>query len=1291
MGHHSANILIDGSADSSYYWTGSSSTGTVLSSNEKSHTGDGVLRCNLVSTSANTANAYLRQSLVLAGGKDYVFSGYINTSDITSFPNKNTGSYLAVYCGSTCVGKSEIINYNTSSDLNSGIDAIDSGWEKVSVSFNVPSSGSYSLAFEQLGAKGSSYCDDLQLEVYENIASSNKTAALTNYTSFGGFDNYNGDGILFDWSGNYYSLNSSSSPLHGPYCAYTTGSIGSTRELSQTVNINKPAKGLTFILSGWGKANSVGSAEKEPSSTAPYYGLIAEINYLGGGKETHYVSFNSDYADWQYASGIIVPKDTTNKTISTIVVKCAYNYNANNAYFDNISLLIEPAETYYYDDDGNLQSGANGNAEINCTYDSNTNLLQTYKTPSGITHNFTYDDDKLLETESFAGVTKTNTRSSVGKVTQEITTANDFDKYLQQQWSFHNCFTNADDSQFCTASTDVNGLTTNYLYFENYNNSNLPTRQLDFIRKPNGTEQHYTYYSNSDRTYQTYISGVSSVKYYYGEDNNTGNCSNEMLSSIRRKSFYTTPTGTTEFHQKYSIGYNDLFGNVASISVSGSNTGTDNSYSTEKKLIQKSYESGINNGRLATMTYPNGDAVSFGYDLFDRITSETYTTTNGSNMTIHNEYSSEGDLVKKYSQNQQGVTTEAYVYNYDSLGRLIHSREYNNGLFALQTSNYFDTSNRPKQQSWTDGTSTFSQALSYNGNNDMLGSINRTYKRGSVTYNVNTSYSYDALLRLTKKETTCGENTIKREYSYRDISNSNRTTAQLETMKYLNNINTVTVGAKYECNSAGNLYKVYPYDTFNNVYSSIAYQTYNYDPLGQLTSVNDYGAGYVYDYTYDTAGNIRKIIKDPYNSSNTTVIELSYNDTIWRDRLTSVKVGNTTGNIVYESVGNGFISGNPISYYNGRSYSFTWQNGRQLSTASVGNTNVSYSYDMSGLRSSKTVGSDTYYYDTINGQVVVQKCGAETLWFVYDDESKPYALIYQSGANAGTTIYFYALNLQGDVVALLNSFGNVVAKYQYDPWGAVTVTTYNSNPIGNINPLRYRGYYYDSETELYYLQSRYYDPAIGRFINADVFTTTDADGFLSCNMFAYCENDPVNRSDPTGELSEIAVCALVGGLVGAISGGITAYNTGSNILVGVASGLTTGVLCGLLPAEIFFAPIAFVVGAGIDAASQVLNNYLRGKWTSFKDLDKVSMSISGFSSVFSLGRQQMIKEMVDYETNKWTYAAVTLSFNSYVAVPTSGLQIYHSRNTQRSYLDLRWTAKNDAVLRGLVRERGYTK
>jgi RHS repeat-associated protein len=596
-------------------------------------------------------------------------------------------------------------------------------------------------------------------------------------------------------------------------------------------------------------------------------------------------------------------------------------------------------------------------------------------------------------------------------------------------------------------------------------------------------------------------------------------------------------------------------------------------------LIQKSSEANINNGRLAKMTYHNGDAVSFGYDLFDRITSETYTTTNGSNMTIHNEYSSEGDLVKKYSQNQQGVTTEAYVYNYDSLGRLIHSREYNNGSFALQTSNYYDISNRPKQQSWTDGTAAFSQTLSYNGDNDMLDSVNRTIKPASQTYNVNTSYSYDELLRLTGKETTFnGTNAIKREYTYKDFANSNRTSAQVETMSYKNSNGDVTVGAKYEYNSAGNLYKVYPFDTSNNNYSSLAYQTYNYDTLGQLSSVNDYAAGCVYDYTYDTAGNIRKIEKDPYNSSTTTVIELSYTDPIWRDRLTTVKVGNTTGNIVYESVGSGFISGNPISYYNGRSYSFTWQNGRQLSTASVGNTNVSYSYDMSGLRSSKTVDGETYSYNTINGQVVSQKWDTKTLWFIYDEEGQPFALIYQGGANAGTSIYFYALNAQGDVVALLDPSGDVEAEYRYDPWGAVTVIP-NNNQIGNLNPLRYRGYYYDSEAELYYLQSRYYDPALGRFINADTCATTDPDGFLSCNMFSYCENDPVNRRDITGFFPQVVLGAFVGALWGIADACIAAALSGEDIGNAALEGALTGAIQGALIAGA--GPLAAMIWSGI--------------------------------------------------------------------------------------------------------------
>lgn len=106
-------------------------------------------------------------------------------------------------------------------------------------------------------------------------------------------------------------------------------------------------------------------------------------------------------------------------------------------------------------------------------------------------------------------------------------------------------------------------------------------------------------------------------------------------------------------------------------------------------------------------------------------------------------------------------------------------------------------------------------------------------------------------------------------------------------------------------------------------------------------------------------------------------------------------------------------------------------------------------------------------------------------------------------------------------MALMNTNGTIVARYSYDPWGAVTVMnssgTVMTSPtfIGNINPLRYRGYYYDTETGFYYLQSRYYDPAIGRFISADSFAST-GQGYLGCNMFAYCGNNPVCRADCAG-------------------------------------------------------------------------------------------------------------------------------------------------------------------------------
>ena len=213
-------------------------------------------------------------------------------------------------------------------------------------------------------------------------------------------------------------------------------------------------------------------------------------------------------------------------------------------------------------------------------------------------------------------------------------------------------------------------------------------------------------------------------------------------------------------------------------------------------------------------------------------------------------------------------------------------------------------------------------------------------------------------------------------------------------------------------------------------------------------------------------------------------------------------------------------SGNPVTYYNGKDYTFTWTKGRQLASATVDSKQVSYTYDMSGVRTSKTVDGTTYNYTTLSGKVMRQQWGSKSLEFVYDDGNQPFAMIYNDGSTS--TLYYYVLNAQGDVIALLNANGTLAASYNYGAWGNYSVhgadgkKTTDPTFIGHINPLRYRGYYYDRETRLYYLQSRYYDFANCRFINADGYATTNVAEFLECNMFAYCSNNPISFSDEDG-------------------------------------------------------------------------------------------------------------------------------------------------------------------------------
>ena len=245
----------------------------------------------------------------------------------------------------------------------------------------------------------------------------------------------------------------------------------------------------------------------------------------------------------------------------------------------------------------------------------------------------------------------------------------------------------------------------------------------------------------------------------------------------------------------------------------------------------------------------------------------------------------------------------------------------------------------------------------------------------------------------------------------------------------------------------------------------------------------------------------------------------SYDDGAWGDQLTGT---------TYDEIGN-------PDTYNG--YSLTW-NGRQLMEMSMnaGQFRYSFTYNDEGIRTSKTYGSTTHYY-TLNGsQIVTETWVTKTqdgeeivehpnhfLVYLYDESGAPIGLQYRSKSDAKNVFYTYYFekNLQGDIIAIYTEDGTKIGSYTYDAWGNCTysyatgATTVQKKIVQMFNPFRYRGYYYDYDTGLYYLQSRYYNPTTGRFINADGYVSTGT-GLLGYNMYAYCNNNPVMNVDYTG-------------------------------------------------------------------------------------------------------------------------------------------------------------------------------
>ena len=341
---------------------------------------------------------------------------------------------------------------------------------------------------------------------------------------------------------------------------------------------------------------------------------------------------------------------------------------------------------------------------------------------------------------------------------------------------------------------------------------------------------------------------------------------------------------------------------------------------------------------------------------------------------------------------------------------------------------------------------------------------------------------YDGLRRLTS--VTGGP--VSRQYTYRDID-STKTTMQVASVT-----------------SGGQRYG-YTYDSMGNIATFSApgkgTVTSTYDNQGQLLKA---AGDTTYTYTYDGAGNILTA------SDGTVTHSYTYGDTDWKDLLT----GFDGQAIIYDAIGN------PTSYCNGTRWAMTWENGRSLATASDGTNSLSFAYDANDLRTSKTVNGVSYRYYYAGGRLMRMTWGTNTIDFFYDANGTPYAMKYNG------TAYYYITNLQGDVMRIVDASQNIVTSYDYDPYGKVISAT---GTLANINPLRYRGYVYDQETGFYYLQSRYYDPTIGRFINLDAYVSTGA-GIIGYNMFAYCNGNPVSATDNEGSSSKSLADIWVGSM-----------------------------------------------------------------------------------------------------------------------------------------------------------------
>ena len=1155
-------------------------------------------------------SGFVYQDVTIPAAGNYTLSAYVKTSGIGVSEPESDGAGLMVEYHSGVKDGQRAIGKTLQGTSDAGIDG---GWERLTLTFSVAENNARIRVMAGIINKsGTAWFDCFQLEPGES-------ASAFNMVNNAGFERAGSGAAPQAWE--QYNASSgdgrTASPYMGSYSSRLSGAAGVRQYLRQEININGK-EGDVYHLSGWAKANAIPGEEFRVSAEIRY------SNGTKGWRHFDFDPYYTDwqFAGGMFTTDD--NDSNTDLTYTSIIIHAFYQNQMNPALFDGIQLLKDDGTTYVYDDDGNLVSAAAAAAEEGFSYDKNSSLtrlvnadgtvysygydsrgnMMTANTSSGQGYTFTYDSKgnpltaalsgsqdaqagksyyirqktsgKYLEVKGAVDADKTTVQqyhfnggdnqkwklidagggyyylqslcSSAGRVMEvyradtndgaqvSIYTRNDS---IAQKWKIKKL---EDGSvQIIAACTDDKKCLTNYQgstadsaaittrmingehndqswYLEPADGKTINTsmaytvdgRQAASVTDALGNTTSYTYASGGHLLTKVTDAAGNSTEYVY-------NGISHSLARVSGPGAQVT-YGYDSGGRITSIGHNgfnysfiyDEFGNTASVKA-GEHTLAENSYLAH-------------DGQLSSSAYGNGDTVTYTYTQKEQVKQVSYNGT----PAFSYRYDSAGNLAEK-TDISSGVT---YRYGHDLTGRPTVMRATNGQ--ALQVS--YDDRNRVDRLVGTvDGIKTTTGFTYGDGSSRKPeGSITGVTVDGRLA----AEYFYDDLGRLAFKYVGIGDDGTDIQYTYQNIAGTNRTSTRI-TSEYHDG---VSIG--YDYDSLGNITRI-----SNIRYDGISRQTYVYDGLGQLVRENDSSRQKSFTYEYDGGGNILKRTEYAYTLGElgepADTITYGYGDATWKDLMTSYD----GQEITYDEIGN------PISYRDGMC--FGWIRGRRLGSMNMGTTAASYTYDDNGIRTGKTVnGVKTEYY--LNGSAILTQISGDTrLDFFYDENGSVLGFKYNG------EIYLYRKNIRGDITGIENSGNQKICEYRYDTWGKLLgITGEEAETLGKLNPFRYRGYYYDEESGLYYLNSRYYDPVVGRFLNADsvIAGVGSVQGY---NLFAYCNNNPVMMSDTEGNIPFIAVAVIVGVAAGAVIGGVVAAKTGKSIWAGIAIGAAAGGLVGL--------------------------------------------------------------------------------------------------------------------------------